>query len=354
MGKGKKQNNGSTTSNIVVGIVIVVAVALAVASILMDDVTGRRGSGLSQAYDVNAQSLSKFDPNLIAYEEVGVPVTTGLYNSREMALDCQGRLYVVGDSMLNVLSPTGNLEKAIELGGQGRCVTLGPEGKIYVGTTDHVEIYDPAGEEPLASWEPLGPRAFLTSIVVAGKDVFVADAGNAIVLRYDTAGKLIGRIGEKDPDRNIPGFFIPGPNFDLAMAADGLLRAANPGESRIEAYTVDGDLEFHWGELGNAIDKFCGCCNPVNFAMLPDGGYVTAEKGLIRVKTYNADGTFRRVVAGPDDLIEGGADHIFESVEDARASGFDVAVDAEGRIYVLDTIKNIIRTFAPTEKGPGS
>ena len=136
------------------------------------------------------------------------------------------------------------------------------------------------------------------------------------------------------------------------LSCDTIRRAANPGESRIEAYTVAGDLEFYWGELGNHIEGFCGCCNPVNIAMLPDGGYVTAEKGLIRVKTYNADGTFRCVVAGPDDLIEGGAKHIFESVEDARASGFDVTVDAEGRIYVLDTIENIIRTFAPTEKGP--
>ncbi len=345
-----KQSRGIAMSKVIVGIVIAGAVAVAIASILMDDVTGRQGSGLSQAYDLDTEKLSKFDPNLIAYKEVGEPITTGLYKSRELALDSAGRFYVVGDSMLNALSPSGSLDKAIELSGPGRCVALSPEGKIYVGVTDHVEIYDPNGRR-VDSWDSLGQRAFLTSIVVSGNDIFVADAGNAIVLRYDPAGKLVGRIGEKDPDRNIPGFFIPGPNFDLTMAPDGLLRAANPGESRIEAYTVDGDLEFHWGQLGNNIEGFCGCCNPVNFAMLPDGGYVTAEKGLIRVKIYNADGTFRCVVAGPDDLVEGGAGHVFESAEDARASGFDVAVDAEGRIYVLDTIKNIIRIYAPSKKG---
>lgn len=340
---------GSVMAKVIVGIVIAGAMVLAIASVLLDDVTGEQGSGLSRAYDLDIRKLAQFDPNLIAYEEIGLPITTGLYKSRELALDSEGQFYVVGDTTLNVLSRTGNLAKAIELGGQGRCVALSRDDKIYIGLTDHVEVYDLDGQR-LASWEPLGERAFLTSIVVSGDNVLVADAGNAIVLRYDTAGRLLRRIGEKDPDRNIPGFFIPGPNFDLAMADDGLLRAANPGESRIEAYTLDGDLEFHWGRLGNDLEGFCGCCNPVNFAMLPDGGYVTAEKGLIRVKTYNADGTFRCVVAGPDDLVAGGANHVFESAEDARAGGFDVAVDAQGRIYVLDTIKNVIRSFAPIEK----
>ncbi|MBM3243119.1 hypothetical protein FJZ31_43220, partial [Candidatus Poribacteria bacterium] len=50
------------------------------------------------------------------------------------------------------------------------------------------------------------------------------------------------------------------------------------------------------GYLSMDIDGFCGCCNPVNFAMLPDGRFVTCEKGLPRVKIYDADGTFSGVV----------------------------------------------------------
>ena len=30
-------------------------------------------------------------------------------------------------------------------------------------------------------------------------------------------GKLIGRLGEKNPDKNIPGFIIPSPYFDVAV-----------------------------------------------------------------------------------------------------------------------------------------
>ena len=49
---------------------------------------------------------------------------------------------------------------------------------------------------------------WLTGIAIAKNDVFVADAGNRVILRYDKSSKLIRRIGEKDKDRNIPGLII--------------------------------------------------------------------------------------------------------------------------------------------------
>jgi hypothetical protein len=200
-------------------------------------------------------------------------------------------------------------------------VTVTDDGAIYLGLRDHVEVLDGQGKR-LASWDPLGEEAVLTSIAKYKGHVFVADAGHRVVLHYDLEGNLIDHIGEKDPDRDIPGFIIPSPYFDLAVAPDGLLRVSNPGRNRIEAYTFDGDLELWWGQSGIRIDGFCGCCNPVNFAMLRDGSYVTAEKGLIRVKVYEPDGTFRGVVAGPDQLVAGGAPRVFENPDDAEASGF--------------------------------
>ncbi len=344
------QRQGKTTSGTIIGVLIGAAVLVAIGAVLLVDVTGEKGSGLSQAYELDAAKIARFDPNLILYREAGPVIATGFERSHALTLDADGRMYIAGDQAVQVLSNNGVLERAIPLPGEPRCIAVSSDGHVYVGLRRHVEVFDDAGQR-LASWEPLDEGAFLSSIVVGKSDVFVADAGNAVVLRYDKAGKPIGRIGEKNPDRNVPGFLVPSPYFDMALAPDGLLRVVSPGRTRVEAYTFDGDLEFFWGENSMRIKGFCGCCNPVNIAMLPDGSYVTAEKGLIRVKIYDADGTFKGVVAGPDQLVEGGASRVFENAEDAESSGFDVAVDGDGRIFVLDTIENTVRVFVRNEKG---
>ena len=157
--------------------------------------------------------------------------------------------------------------------------------------------------------------------------------------------ELQNRIGHRDADRNIDGFVIPSPYFDLAVAADGLLRVVNPGKHLIEAYTFAGDLEFSWGKFSSKLDGFTGCCNPVNIAILPDGNFVTCEKGLVRVKVYDSDGEIMGAVAGPEELVEGGVVRICTLPEECQSGGFDVAVDSKGRVFVLDTVKNVIRVF---------
>ncbi|MHC4655408.1 MAG: hypothetical protein ACYS91_10375 [Planctomycetota bacterium] len=108
---------------------------------------------------------------------------------------------------------------------------------------------------------------------------------------------------------------------------------------------MNGDLEFSWGKFSNVnIKGFCGCCNPVNFAILADESFVTCEKGLARVKIYDQDGIFVGVVAGSKQLI-GKAGRICNIPAECQSRAFDVAVDAHERIFVLDTIKNVVRIF---------
>jgi len=334
----------ATNNEILVGVLIVIAVAIAIAALVRFDTTGKKGSGLGKEFDYDIEDLAKIDPNLILYEEATGLISTSFGNSQSIAVDSDGTIYVAGDKAIRVLSENGDLLDEIKLTEPPGCLAVAGDGRIYVGMKNHVEVYNGQGKQ-VAAWKSLGDDAVLTSIVVSRNDVFVADAGNRIVLRYDTAGKLINRIGKKDVDRNIPGFVVPSPYFDLAIGRDGLLRVVNPGRQRIEAYTFDGDLEFWWGEFSMNVEGFCGCCNPVNFAILEDESFVTCEKGLIRVKIYDADGAFVGVVAGPEQLVEGGTNRIDEMVSGGQAGGFDVAVDAGGRIFVLDTIKNVVRIF---------
>ncbi len=92
-------------------------------------------------------------------------------------------------------------------------------------------------------------------------------------------------------------------------------------------------------------DGFCGCCNPVNFAVLPDGGFVTCEKGLPRVKIHDADGVFASVVAGPEGFAENWRVCILNALSNCQTGGLDVAVDSMGRILVLDPVERVVRIF---------
>jgi hypothetical protein len=325
-------------------VLVVAAVIVAVLAVVRLDTTGEKGSGLGEAYVYDVKELGKIDPNLILYEESGEPISTGLEAARAIAVGNDGRIYVGGDKAIRMFSPTGSFLREITLPDIPHCLALAEDGRIYVGIKDHVVIYDAQGKR-LSAWATLGEGAVLTSIAVGKKDIFVADAANRVVTRYDTSGEIIKHIGRKDTERNIPGFVVPSPYLDVAIAPDGLLRVVNPGRLRIEAYTFDGDLEFSWGEFSSGIEGFTGCCNPVNFAMLADGGFVTCEKGLVRVKIYDAQGVFVGVVAGPEQLIEGGTARICYFPEQCQSGGFDVAADGAGRVLVLDTIKNVVRIF---------
>ena len=319
-----------------IGLLITVLVVVGVAAVVLFNMIGEKGSGLGKEFVYDIEDMIKIDPALILYSESAEPIETGFNKSFGIAVDSVGTIYAVGDNAVRLFDGGGNSQGEIRLDSKPRCVAVSKNGKIYIGVKNHVRVYD-SEKKHLASWPHLDDDAVLTSIAVLKDDIFAADAGNRIVLHYDTNGKLLNLIGGKNEARNIPGFVIPSPYFDLAIADDGLLRVVNPGMHRIEAYTFGGDLEFWWGTYSPNIEGFCGCCNPVNFAILKDGGFVTVEKGLVRAKIYDADGKFAGVVAGPEQLIK---------ACDVKTSGFDLAIDSKQQVLVLDTIRNVIRTFA--------
>jgi len=289
-----------------------------------------RGSGLGEEFSYDLRAYRRTDPALIGYGEVN-RIATGLAAARGIATDAADRIYVAGDRAVRIFGKDGARAGEIALEAEPRCLAVASEGTVYVAMKDHVEAFGPDGARR-AAWAGLGPRAAITSIAVGDAGVFVADAGNRVVLRCDTTGKVAREIGRKDPARGIPGFLIPSPHFDVAAARDGLLRVANPGRHTIEVYTPDGDLELEWGRASIGIDGFSGCCNPTDIAVLEDGSVVTSEKGLPRVKVYDPQGTLQCVVAGAEAFPE-------------DAVGLDLAVDSGGRILVLDPTDASVRIF---------
>lgn len=290
------------------------------------------------AYDVSR--LQKTDPKLIAYDNI-VRWKAPHAEAKRIAIGPDDTLYLCSGNYLTAMSRAGERGLEIALAEPSRCAAVAKDGTIYLGLRDHIEVFDAKGVRK-ATWESPGKKSWFTGIAATENDVYAADAGNRVILRYDKSGKLVRRIGEKDKERNIPGFIIPSPFFDVEIARDGLLRVNNPGRHRLELYTPEGDFEGSWGSASMGIKGFCGCCNPINLALLPDGRLVTCEKGLPRVKVYSADGQFESVVAGVESFVENGKAC---GPADCTAGGLDAVVDAQGLIYILDLVTGDVRVM---------
>ncbi len=288
------------------------------------------------AYDVS--HLEKTDPRLVAYEEVARWAVPHL-PARRLATGPDGTLLVCGGNWVSVISAAGRPGLELELSSPPQCAAVDGDGAIFVGLRDHIEVFDAKGRRR-ASWDAPSRKSWLTALALTKEDVFVADAGQRVVLRYDRSGQLRGRLGEKNTARGIPGFIVPSPFFDLKVGPDGLLRVTNPGRHRVELYTLEGDLEGVWGTPSMGIAGFCGCCNPVSLALLPDGRYVTCEKGLPRVKIYTAQGAFESVVAGVESFS---ANARVCGPSDCTRAGLDAVADAQGRIFILDVVTGEVR-----------
>jgi len=152
------------------------------------------------------------------------------------------------------------------------------------------------------------------------------------------------RIGRKTPEKDVPGFVVPSPYFDLAIAADGQLRVVNPGKHRVETYTTYGDFVRAWGSPSLQVEGFIGCCNPAHMALTPEGDFITSEKGIPRIKRYAPDGKLLDVVATPEALLAGRADAI-DPESGGTGAAFDVAVDPKGRVLALDPFTRRVRIF---------
>jgi len=293
-------------------------------------------------YDVSEHE--KVDPALVIFEETNAIVPEA-GDVRALAATEDGHIYVAGTGAVVVYDLEGGEIARHAISGSPTCMTVADDGQILLGMADHVEVLNPDGS-PKAQWTDLGERAHLTSIVTDGSNVFAADAGSRIVLRLDRDGNVQGRIGERNPSRDIPGFIIPSPYFDLAFDNVGALWAVNPGRHGLESYRPDGSIITAWYRTSLAVEGFCGCCNPAHVAFRGDGTLVTAEKGMVRVKLYSVEQKLIGIVAPPEAFLETPTGAF---ASDLKAPIQDVAVDAKDRVLVLDNRRNAVRVFQQKE-----
>ncbi|MCF7707644.1 MAG: NHL repeat-containing protein [Verrucomicrobia bacterium] len=290
----------------------------------------------TSGYDMS--KLAEVDPALIRYREKG-RFGCDMEESVALWIDNGDLVYVCGDECVNVFDRVGRKRTTLKVGGRPRAVCSVDGDRILVAVGDRIVILDSEGGV-LSDTGSLGERSVVTSIAVGGEGtIFAADAGEKCIWKISADGKVLSK-NRGDTEGGGVGFVIPSPFFDIAFDADGLLWATNTGEHRIEAYNEEGEISRSWGKPTMAIEGFCGCCNPVNISILNDGRFVTAEKGLPRVKVYSADGEFECVVAPPNSFPG-----LMRKRPAGRMRALDVAVNSDGEVYVLDTGSSQVRIF---------
>ncbi len=289
-----------------------------------------------EIYSVEKQRM--IDTSQICYREAKL-VHTNLTGMQGIALDTGLNVYICGNRLIRIYDRSWQIKADFTVDSGAYCIATGPDGEIYVGFGDHIEVFDLSGKRR-AKWDPYRDHGFLTSLVVIGDEVFAADGENKIILRYDRKGNLLNIIGKKDREKGVEGFIIPSMYFDVAAGPDNELWAANTGRHEIQRFSPDGSLISFWGTASMGLEGFAGCCNPIHFAILPDGYFVTYEKGLDRIKIYNQAGKYVCAVSGPSQAgnNSSGACRVSSPVH-------DLAVDREGKVYALDGEKLVIRVF---------
>jgi sugar lactone lactonase YvrE len=303
---------------------------------------------LPDSYRLDLGDQLRIDPAVLRYQQnAEFPVV--VEEPHALAVGPGDRIYVAGRTAIQVLQPDGSAGNQIKFQGNApTCLAIaGPDhahsGQLFVGAGNRIHLLSADGAA-VGEWSGFGEKSHFTSLAVADETVFAADAGNRVVLQLDARGQIQNQIGNSHADKNAPGFIIPSPYFDLVANADGLVTVVNPGARRVETFAATGELETVWGKASADLAGFFGCCNPAHLARLPDGRFVTSEKGVPRVKVYSSEGEFLSVVAGPEQLGVPAS-----SLGDARSESdhrvFEVACDSQGRVLVLDPIRNIIRVF---------
>ena len=256
---------------------------------------------------------------------------------RGITIDKAGLLFAVGDDAVKVFDREGKLVKQWATAKPGQCVTVDDQGVVYVGEAGQMEMFDSTGKL-ITGWQDAERLALVTAIAVYGDDVLLADAQDRCIRRYDRKGNWQNDIGR---DNNTKGFLIPNGQVDFVIDAAGIIHAANPAKFRIERYTRTGEMLGKFGKFGTRrVEDFQGCCNPTNVALTNEGHVVVTEKAGPRMKVYDAAGKMLAFVGN--------------EAFDANCKNMDVAADAEGLIYVVDTVRLHICVFAPVKAEGGA
>jgi len=267
---------------------------------------------------------------------------------RGLAFDRENRLYVAARSGVKAFSIQGDPSLEIRPTSSPCGIAVDQDGFIYIAGRTRISKFGPSGE-PAASWgrevSRKGKFRYITALSVHDGFLSVADAGRRSIHRVAVDGDYVDEL---------PGFSVPSAYFDCKSDAEGLLHVGHTARHQVETYDRNGKLVTAWGKHGSAVEDFCGCCNPTNLAVFPDGRIATAEKGIPRIKLYDPAGNLLAHEPPADVGAPENADYLrrlpageggLPSCHDGWP-GMPMAADSEGRLAVAVPGTGEIRIFS--------
>ena len=308
--------------------IVLIVVAVAIAAIIgRDFISNRAGKTVKNPYELDLSQFTKVDTSEILYKEVkAIQLNAKKVGAISIYNDT---IYVTADSTILLLNTDGLILKKIAIPTQATALAV--DDVIWVASKNRVLKLGKTGDV-LADWPELGPRSVVTSLVVHQNHLYLADAGNRVVLDFTKNGEIAQKLGERSEEKGLEGFTVPSPYFDVAISEEGYLWAVDPGRHSLINFNADGSLRTSWQHSSANTEGFSGCCNPAHMCLMEGDRFVTSEKGIVRVKIYDQHGKYLGVVAAPNQF-------------DEYSEAPDVCVDSEGRVLLLDFNRKQIRFF---------
>lgn len=206
-----------------------------------------------------------------------------------------GNIYLGGDSFMTCYDK--DMKIVWNLKTPSPVTSLSCSGDtIFASTMEQVLIVSKDGQIK-SEWGPFEDSCIFTSISSNRTYVALADAGNKMLLVLDKGGEVKKLIGQNDGQ-----FIIPSAYFEVVLNDNNTIFVANTGHRRVETRGINGEVKSYFGEPGLSPEAFCGCCNPAHFIVIP-GGFVTAEKGINRIKILNEKGEFVEFVSSKNNFV---------------------------------------------------
>jgi hypothetical protein len=279
------------------------------------------------------RTMKEFDSTLVGYNKISV-WDTRLKNLSGIATNASKHVLVCGYKQVVVFDAAGNKTGGFSIDSMANCIAV-KNNNVYIGTGAGIAGYNIKGDH-LGIWKPLNANGYITSVATDDDYLYAADAMNKRILKYSYNGDLVMEFGKKDSITGAPGFVIPGLYFDIACGGFRDVWVVNPGWLHLENYTNTGFFRSAWGKESFENNGFTGCCNPAQMALLPDGSFVTYEKGIDKIKVFDQAGQFACMVAGAGSF-KGNTDFQLGNNNLVK----DIATDDKGLIYILDAYNQV-------------